>query len=201
MNRIAHIWLIIGIALFPLFVNAHNENEILYEFNTQSLSVHLTPRTLIDLLKKTGEVPEDQAVVKLEGHKAFFGDYFDAQIEWKMGETDLGLKLESMDIGGHDAMIHFRPEPGPSPDGEVSITVNAFTEVYNHCSNEVKWTGEGQAYSCRLDGTNRTCRFTLESVDAETLPIWLYVVVGVGFALLTYLVRAVIKRSAGARRA
>lgn len=194
MVHYRHIWLSLWFALIPLLSQAHNENELVYAFSEDGLTVQLTPLTLIDLLRKNGEIPGDQKVVQFESHRDFIEGYFNAQLKWKVSGEDIRLKLEEMDLGGHDGVLRFAAENAPSPEGEVSIIVNAFTEVYRRCSNLVQWTGGGQAHSCQLDASHRECLFTPATRVPNKNPILLYVIVGVAVALLTFLVRIVIRR-------
>lgn len=150
-------FLLWGIFLLPVCVFGHIENEASYIISDRSMTVHLTPQTVYDILSGEGIASSHDEVIDFGDHLDFLEKYFNDCLDLKINGSVVSFQLESADLEGHDAEIRFALDNLPVTPREFSVHINCITGIYNRPSNFVKWISGGQEHTCMLTKSNREC--------------------------------------------
>ncbi|MDC8005998.1 hypothetical protein POV27_18245 [Aureisphaera galaxeae] len=136
-------------------VCGHNPNQIGYDFNEeeQSLTVHFTLRSALDLVKRLCPETADGNMIQLSEYYQDIDAYFNSEIQLQINDKDVSLNLKEAALDQHDAYVKFDLTAG-NDWNSIALTLDSYTEIYRRTQNIVKI--EGQRYL--LDKGNRQLR-------------------------------------------
>ena len=122
-------------------LEAHDSNQISYIFEREDemgiLTIHLTPKGVIDLLVNIQPELQDIAVIQPNEHYETLTNYFNETIDLKLDDKHIDFKFIKADLTVHDATMTFQLQNfGGSYEG-FEVSVSSFTEVYKRTKNHV----------------------------------------------------------------
>lgn len=127
--------------LFPIFIQAHNPNEMQYDFKLDAdhstLEIHLTPITLVALVQHLYPELKDEKLIKLEDYVEDFEVYFNSTIEFKTDNETFEYELTSYNLYDHDAWLKFKVKAASKAVSTFDLTLTSFSTVYKRISNVV----------------------------------------------------------------
>jgi len=146
-------------------ISAHNTNEITYEFdlnkNSNTLTIHFTPKSAIDLIRTIKPELQQEAIIKLDEFYFDFTNYFNNTINLKMGENPIRFSFKYADLQSHDAIFALNIIGTPKEYGQLELDLNSFLEVYDHTNNFVMFKTENEFLEGNLDKDNHFYKSTI----------------------------------------
>jgi len=168
MKKIKSI-LVLLLGIFPALMNGHNPNEVQYDFklssNVPTLEIHLTPITLVNLVKHLYPELKDAKTIKLEDYVNDFEAYFNSTVLLKTEGKTFQYKLMSYNLYDHDASLNFRVLNEISLSKIYSIEIDAFCSVYKRIRNTVRLNIHGVERKYQLNRSKRQTEVSFLTVQ------------------------------------
>lgn len=130
-------------------LRAHSPTEISYFFklDKQKLVIHLTPKSVADLLVSIHPDLKGTNVFKFSDYHSDLEKYFNNNLLFTINEKPISIKLVQSNLTQHDATLDFRMENLPSTINAYKITVKSFTDIYQKGKNYLfVYYGEQKQY-------------------------------------------------------
>ncbi|MEM7368347.1 MAG: DUF6702 family protein [Bacteroidota bacterium] len=152
-------------------LRAHDPDQITYQFWQEEkdgiLTIHLTPKGAIDLLRYLTPELQSSAVIQVGQYSSELTQYFNQSIDLNIQGQNIELELLRSDLVNHDAVMEFRLKSFPGSFENYNLQLSSFTEVYRHVTNHITLELSDGAQHCELNAENMSCssRQTLAAGD------------------------------------
>lgn len=185
--------LILFFGIFPALMNGHNPNEVQYDFklssNVPTLEIHLTPITLVNLVKHLYPELKDAKTIKLEDYVNDFEAYFNSTVLLKTEGKTFQYKLMSHNLYDHDALLNFNIKTTSKDINSFDLTLTSFTKVYKRISNVV--TLKSQQIDTHFNLSANRKHFSYEkgnrfSIKQDILQVSLWIGLSVFFSFFIF---------------
>lgn len=136
---------------------AHDPDQISYQFkrsqDSAQLHIHLTPKSILDLVKSLRSELNDTSVVRLSDYYTDLAQYFNESIVLKVDNKPIRFVLYEADLIHHDAYLGFKLVGfGGSFEG-FELSINSFTELYKRTENHVSISIDQEELSFTLNSS------------------------------------------------
>lgn len=151
------------LGLFPIFIHAHNPNEMQYDFKLDAdhstLEIHLTPMTLVALVQHLYPELKDEKLIKLEDYVEDFEAYFNSTIQFKTENEAFQYELMSYNLYDHDAWLKFKVKAPSKVVSTFDLTLTSFTTVYKRISNVITVSSKQIDIKFKLNGNQKYYKY------------------------------------------
>lgn len=151
-------FIIILLTFFCFTANAHNPNEITYNFDvnegSKTLTIHFTPKAAIDLIRQIKPELQEESIIKLDDYSAEFTDYFNKTIDLKIENNDIQFSFISAELHEHDATILLNLVSVPENYERVEMQITSYLNIYKRVENYVIFNTANTIFKHRLDKNN-----------------------------------------------
>ena len=188
------IHIITFLAIFGISrLSAHNPNEVSYYFNLDSkeLTIYLTPKSAVDLLKKVNPELGAHTTFNFSDYTQNFETYFNEKISLVLSGMSVGFRLTYMDLAQHNAAFRFEMENLPKDVAAYEIIVDSFLNIYQKGKNYVFISADEKKHRYIFDHDKKQASGTFKTIppqnsDQGKALLYLsliFVILSVGFAV------------------
>ncbi|MEM9361746.1 MAG: hypothetical protein AAGA43_03875 [Bacteroidota bacterium] len=171
MKKIILYTLAILFLLFSETGHSHQPNQLTYTFkldkDVSTLTIHFTPKTLIDILESVKPELKGASSINLNGHKDDFLRYFSERILLNKANLEGRLSIGEMNLLAHNAFITFILADSIDAPCGLEIEVNSLTDVYSKLENFVFVRHQGETARFVLSNEQRVANWKPSKFDNE----------------------------------
>ena len=159
-----------------LSVFAHSPYEISYEINLNqehpTLTVHLTPKTALDLVSYLKPELANQTVIKLDDYTKEYTEYINENLLVFADEQAVHFIFQQANLSQHDATLVFTIAQLPALASHFKLTANCFTDIYRKPQNIIKLQLPSGQQTFYLTKQNRQCTTSVKIVATKMKEIY-----------------------------
>jgi len=152
-------------------IYAHSPYEISYYFrvnnNQPTLTIHLTPKTALDLISKIKPELAHQSVLRLSDYTLEYTNYINEQLDFYVDGNNGLFLFQSADLSQHDATLIFSISAIPKTGKNFSVRNHCFLDIYRKPQNIIKLDLPAGTQTCYLNQTVTSCQLSPESLQVK----------------------------------